>query len=175
MTMMQSNPYNYENILSSIYNDQKNPASFSSDIKLYKEAKKIDNRITLKNVKDWLSGEFTYTLHRPIRKKFIRNLIVAENIDKQWEADLVDMQEFARQNSNNRYILTVIDVFSKYAWAKYLKNKKANTIVEAFKEILNEGRKPFYIRTDQGTEFKNQEFKTFVENNDIKHFTSNNK
>src|SRR5258708_16525948 len=173
--MMQTNSNKYENILRSIYYDPKHPASFSSDVKLYRDAKKIDNTVTLKNVKDWLSGEFVYTLHKPVRKRFIRNPIVVENIDKQWEADLVDMQEFSRQNSRNRYILTVIDVFSKYAWAKYLKNKKGNSIVDAFKEIINEGTKPQYIRTDQGTEFKNQNFKSFVQNNGIKHFTSNNK
>ena len=142
-------------VLSSIYYDPKNPGSFSSANRLYEEAKNVDKSISLKTVKDWLSGEFTYTLHKPLRKHFKRNPIIVRSKDDQWEADLVDMQEFSNQNSNHRYILTVIDVFSKFAWVQPLVNKTSGSIINAFKTIFNEGRKPKFLRTDQGTEFKN--------------------
>ena len=163
-----------DNILRAIYYDQKNPASFSSSLRLYKAAKEINPNITHSIVKDWLSGEFTYTLHKPLRKKFLRNPIIVEDIDQQWEADLVDMQEFQSQNDNYKYILTVIDVLSKYAWVVPLKDKSAKSIVEAFKIILQGNRKPFFIRTDQGKEFVNQNFKRFIKPKDIHHFTSKN-
>ena len=165
---------NYDGLLRQLYYDQKNPASFSSAIRLYKAAKEIEPKISHKIVKDWLSGEFTYTLHKPLRKKFLRNPIIVEDIDQQWEADLVDMQEFQGQNDNYKYILTVIDVLSKYAWAVPLRDKSAKSIIEAFKVILQGNRKPFFIRTDQGKEFVNQYFKRFLKPRDIHHFTSKN-
>src|SRR5277367_2509538 len=165
----------YETILRNIYYDQKHPASYSSANKLYEAANKVDNSIKLSNVKNWLAGEFTYTLHKLLRKRFIRNPIIVETIDEQWEADLVDMQEFASRNNGVKYILTVIDVLSKYAWVVTVKNKTAASIVNAFKEIIKKGRKPFNIRTDQGKEFVNSNFKTFTKNEGINHFTSKSK
>jgi integrase-like protein/chromodomain-containing protein len=164
---------NSNTILKSVYYDHKNPASFFSVINLYKEVKKYDPNITLNYVKDWLSGEFVYTLHKQVRKNFERNPIVVNNIDKQWEADLVDMQMFANKNNGYRYILTVIDVFSKYSWAKAIKTKNGISIVNAFKNILKDNRKPIFIRTDKGTEFLNNTVQKFFSSNSIKHFTSN--
>jgi hypothetical protein len=166
---------NSEQILRSIYYNTKNPAGFSSVEPLYREAKNINNKITKNFVKEWLSGEFTHTLHKPVRKRFKRNPIIVRGIDDQWEADLVDLQEFSNQNSKFRYILTVIDIFSKYAWVQPLLNKTSGSIINAFKSIFKNGRKPKFLRTDQGTEFKNQYFKSFMIRENIVHFTSNNK
>lgn len=168
------NGNNVDNVLRSIYYDQKNPASFSSVPKLYKAAREIDHEISLKDVRDWLSGEFTYTLHKQLRKRIERNPIIVENIDQQWEADLVDMQEFANQNDNYKYMLTVIDVLSKYAWVVPIKNKTAKSIVDAFKKIFQGNRKPAFIRTDQGKEFVNTLFKNYMKTMGIRHFTSKN-
>src|SRR5882757_1561123 len=96
-------------ILKDIYYNPKNPASFGSVSKLYNEAKIIDNSIKLKQVKDWLSGELTYTLHRDARKNFKREKIFVCSPNEQFQADLVDMKGFSRQNSGYKYILTVID------------------------------------------------------------------
>ena len=160
--------------LHKIYYDPKHPASFSTADKLYSSAKKIIPDLNISQVKDWLSGEFTYTLHKPIRKKFIRNPIIVEDVDQQWEADLVDMQEFKKMNKGYTFMLTVIDILSKYAWALPLKNKTGNEIVKAFKTILKDERKPFYLRTDRGKEFLNKSFQAFLKENNIYHFTSKN-
>jgi hypothetical protein len=161
LKMSHNQNENQESLLKSIFYNVKSPASFTSIRNIYNEAKKQDKNITFKNVKDWLSGEFTYTLHKPIRKIFKRNPIIAEHIDRQWEADLVDMQEFSSKNSGHRYILTIVDVFSKYAWTRAIKNKTKTSIINAFKNVFQEGRKPIYLRTDKGTEFVNNYFKTF--------------
>ena len=163
-----------EKVLRTIYYDPSNPASFSSPENLYYAAKSLLPKLSINDVRKWLSGEFTYTLHKPIRKNFLRNKIIVEHIDQQWEADLVDMQEFKSQNNDHNYILTVIDVMSKYAFAVPLKNKKMATIVEAFKEIFERGRKPKFLRTDQGKEFLNSVFKKFLRNQNVFHFTSKN-
>ena len=62
-------------------------------------------------------------LHKLIRRKFARQVLVCE-IDEIWGADLVEMQAVSEQNNGFRYMLNVIDVFSKFAWSVPLKNKK---------------------------------------------------
>ena len=54
-----------------------------------------------------------YTLHKPLRRRFPRNPYTVNNLDV-WVADLVDVQEFSKFNDNYKYLLTVIDVFSKF-------------------------------------------------------------
>ena len=72
--------------------------------------------------------------------------------------DLADMQSHAKENDGYRYLLVCIDVFSKYVWVIPLKNKTGPALVTAFKEILESGRKPQKIQTDEGTEFFNKTF-----------------
>ena len=102
---------NFDKILSDIYYNQKNPASFSSVSKLYKAAKAKNNKITLKYVKDWVSGELTYTLHKSKRNNYKREKIFVTKPNEQFQGDLVDMKMFSRQNNGYKWILTVIDLF----------------------------------------------------------------
>ena len=72
-------------------------------------------------------------------------------IDKIWAADLVEMQAFSKSNHGVRYLLTVIDVFSKYGWMLPLKDKTAKSVADAFKEIFKQSkRKPEKLWTDKG-------------------------
>jgi len=153
------------------YYHTKNNASFGGINKLYLEARKSNPLITLKQVKKWLSGELTYTLHYPIRKTFSRNRILVRGIDDQWEADLVDMREYTKQNNNHNFILTIIDCFSKFSFAVPLINKTGKEIIRAFKNVFVH-RKCSTLRTDRGTEFCNVMVKNFLKKEDIIHFTS---
>ena len=65
----------------------------------------------------WLIQQNVYSLHKPIRHRFKKRRVIVSKIDDQWQADLVDMQKNKSQNKNFNYILTVIDIFSKFAWA----------------------------------------------------------
>ena len=65
-------------------------------------------------VKPWLEQQDAYTLHRPVRKRFPRNTYSVDNIMDVWECDLVDVQALSRHNDGVKYLLTVIDVFSKF-------------------------------------------------------------
>ena len=69
---------------------------------------------------------------QPARRGFTRNHIHVAGIDAEWQADLADMQGIARQNGGIMYLLTVIDVFSKFAWAVPVHSNKAKAITEAF-------------------------------------------
>lgn len=144
--------------LKGIYYDHSNPAGYASIDKLFKACKKKTPNVCKKDVKEWLKAQLPYTLHRPARKRFNRNRIVVWHIDQQWEADLVEMQDFSRQNQGYRYLLTIIDVFSKYAFVKPLKNKTGNHVANAIASIFK-SRSPQSLRTDRGKEFLNSQVK----------------
>ena len=71
-----------------------------------------------------------------------------------WQADLVDMSAISKYNDGYKFLLTCIDVFSKYAWAIPLKNKSSKSVVAAF-ELSFGDRRPANLQTDKGTEFVN--------------------
>src|SRR5271155_1967724 len=78
------------------------------------------------------------------------------------------MQEWSKQNKGFRYMLNVIDVFSKYAWSIPFKDKTGTTTLNAFKEIVkSSGRIPKHIWVDQGKEFYNKHFDEWIKENDI--------
>ena len=105
-------------------------------------------------------------LHKGIRRKFPRRRVISNEIDKIWSADLVDMQAFSRYNSGIKYLVNVIDVFSKYAWSIPVKNKTGIEITNAFKQIIK-NRKPKMLWVDQGSEFYNKTFQQFLKENGI--------
>ena len=71
-------------------------------------------------------------LHKPIIRKFDKRKVHAAFKDNIWGADLVDMQLLSKYNKRIRFLLCVIDIFSKYAWVVPLKDKKGVSIVTAF-------------------------------------------
>jgi hypothetical protein len=106
-------------------------------------------------------------LHRPIKRKFPKRRVIVNDVDDTWSADLVDMQAFSKDNKGIKYLLTVIDVFSKYAWAVPIKNKTGDSVTEAFNEIVSGGRKPENLWVDEGKEFYNKTFQSFLDKNTI--------
>lgn len=115
-----------------------------------------------------------YTLHKPVRKSFKRNKVRVRGIDENWQADLVDVQNLKQFNGGYRYLLTCIDVFSKYAWAVPLKSKLSKDVVKAFESILQEGRVPIALHTDKGSEFINKDFQKCLKAHAIHFFTREN-
>ena len=93
-------------------------------------------------------------LHKPVIKKFKRRKVHAISKDNIWTIDLAEMGSLSSRIRNVEYILCVIDVFTKYAWAQLLKDKKVKTVLNAFTEMVNESnRKPNKLWVDQGREF----------------------
>ena len=163
-----------DTFLQKIYFDPNSNASFASVNKLYKVAKSKFPNVTLKEVKDWLSGEDVYTLHKPVKKKFKRNKIVVYGIDHQWQVDLADVSSLVKSNNGYRYISTCIDVLSKYAWAFPLKNKKGINVIKIFDKIFKEGRVPIKLQSDGGREFNNFAFRKYMKEKGIHYFTTRN-
>ena len=84
------------------------------------------------------------------------------------------MQSLTKYNKGIKYLLCAIDLFSKYAWVIPIKDKKGTSIVNAFKKIISEGRKPNKIWVDQGSEFYNKSFKDFLKINNIEIYSTYN-
>lgn len=99
-------------------------------------------------------------LHKPARKNFPRRHVDIRALDETWQADLVDMQNYA--DGGYKYILTVIDNFSKFAWTVALKKKDARDVTAAMESVLMQGRTPKNLHVDQGTEFYNRNFKQLM-------------
>lgn len=163
----------HEEILKSIYYSPSEPASFSSVDRLYREANSRDPTINRSIVESFLAGELTYTLHRRIVRRFKRNPIIADFHTDQAQADLIDIQKFAPSNHGMRYILTVIDVFSKMAFAAPLKSKKSGHVAHAFVDLFQVYR-PTKLQTDEGKEFTNKEVQQVLKDNFITFFIAKN-
>ncbi len=82
------------------------------------------------------------------------------------------MSAYSKENDNNKYLLTCIDVFSKYVWGRASKNKSRVEVTKAFKSILEEGRVPKKLQTDRGTEFFNKHFQDLMKKHDVHHFAT---
>ena len=77
----------------------------------------------------------SYTLHKPRRTRFPTTPTLVFDRDEQWQMDLVDMQKLSRWNKGNKYLLTVIDVLSKYAWAVPIKSKSSTEMIRGLEGI----------------------------------------
>ena len=103
-------------VVSKIYYDPKDPGSLGGVERLLPRARQLHvPYVKRKSVQEYLRSEQAYTLHKQARSRFTRNHTYVAGIDAQWQADLSDMQDIAKQNGGMRYLLIVIDVFSKFA------------------------------------------------------------
>ena len=104
---------------------------------------------------EW-SNELADELHKPIRKKFKKRIVFAKNVDDIWAIELVEMQPLARFNNGNKYILMIIDVFSKYGFAIPLKTKTGMAVADALKGLFKKQSPPAMLWADKGKEFYNK-------------------
>lgn len=154
-----------DEILSRIYYNPSNKASLGSVRNLYKEAKADPLwKGTLKDVKNFLASQPTYTRHRDRLLKFKRRRFITLGIGYCYQADLADVSSLSRQNDGVKFLLCVIDTFSKFSWVRPLKTKGSLDTVAAFRSILQESdRIPITLFTDKGTEFVNRDIKELTD------------
>ena len=91
-------------------------------------------------VLNWLWQQPGYTLYKPARTHFCRNRVILFDIDSQWQSVLVDLQHLSRWNKGYKYLITCIDVLSKYVWVVPLKWKTGASLVTAFESIFEQGK-----------------------------------
>jgi Integrase core domain len=147
------------------YYNPHSPGSFSGVDALARQLKGIKSR---REVEEWLQTQPTYTLHKPVRKRFRRNVILVHGVDEQFQADLADVSMLARWNNGTKFLLTCIDVFSKRAWAVPMRDKTAESTRAAFAEIFSE-RKPKQLLTDSGREFDNHIIRNYMKEQGVQH------
>ena len=153
-----------------LYTNPANPGSFSGEAAFVRSLK--NKKINKDDIKSFLESFEPYTIHKPMRKNFPRRRVVVPNIDHTWQADLVDVSKYVDENDGNKFLLTCIDVFSKYAWVEPLKNKNGKTVTQAFKRIYGD-RKCQKLHVDKGSEFYNKEFLSFCKENKISIYSTN--
>jgi hypothetical protein len=153
-------------LLQKAYYDPK--TGFISANKLYKKIQEKGFTGNLQDVRDWLNKQEVQQITKQ-KGKLIFNKTVATGIGQSTQADLLDIQKFKRTNKGYRFILFVIDIYSRYVFAKPLKSKKKKEVANAFEEILQQI--PIQsLNTDDGPEFTNNVFKSLLKDYNIKHF-----
>ena len=114
-------------------------------------------------------------LHKPIISKFRKRKVYSSFKDNIGGADLADMQLISKFNKGFRFLLCIIDIFSKCAWVVPLKDKAGVRIVNAFQSILKKSnRKPNKIWVVKGSEFYNNSFQNWLQDNDIIMYSTHN-
>ena len=130
---------------------------------------------TQKQALDWLRTQDAYTLFRSARKTLPRDPIIVQGYDTNWEADLIDMRELSKLNKGFNYLLTVVDVLSKYAWVVPMKDKTGATTAAALEKIFKQGRVPRNLRTDAGKEFENSHVQKVLKKRKVHFYTAGNR
>lgn len=156
-----------------IYTDPSHPASFSRPERLKKEVDREGKYdISTREIKAFLESQDTYSINRPIHRRFKRNKIVVGGFRQQYDMDLCDMSKLRRYRGNRgtSYLLVVIDVFSRFAYVRPLKNKSGKVVSDALEDIIVEGGNPVRCRSDRGAEFKLKNVQDLLRHLGIKHY-----
>ena len=166
-----------EDLLARIYNDPSNPGSYGGVNALLRRARVEDSSATKEDVAKFLRKQDGYTMHRRVVRRFKRRSYKVSEPNRIVQADLADMQLLAKHNDGYRFILVVIDAFSRVLYVRALKNKTAQSLRAAFEDLFaNELRdaKLKFIHTDAGTEFMNRPLRELLAKRDIQLMHSDN-
>ena len=171
---MKCNSKKIVGVLSKIYFNPKEPGSFGGIDGLLRQArKKTPCAISRDFVSKWLHSMPAYSLHKVARRNFPRLRVITKGPDEQWQADLVDFVAFKKANEDYRYLLVVVDVFSRYCFVEKLKTKSGKEVSAAFKSIFTKaGRAPKKLQTDRGTEFYNDQVGALLKTRGVELFST---
>ena len=148
------------------------PIAFASPGLIYQHYNK---QIPIKTIKNWLKNVDSYTLHKQTKLTKPRNPTYAYFKRYQFQIDLIDLGHLSEDNDNYRYLLTAIDIFTRFAFVEPLKNKTAKSFMSGFETIMERAKiLPRRILADKGAEIKNKIFQDYCKNNGIHLIHSNN-
>ena len=137
-TMKSKKKHTYATLLMT-YRDLSAPGSLGG-VARFARAQKLP----IGKLRKTLERDLGYTLHKLRRRHFATLPVMVFGIDEQWAADLIEVINIAKSNRCYRYLLPVVDVFSKYAWVEPVKTKSGQDVTAAFEKILkrSQGRTP---------------------------------
>jgi transposase InsO family protein len=154
-----------QHVLQDEYNNLSVSAGLGAD-SLYKVIGDTYYGVSRTQIRDFLSKQPAHQLTRSY-KKVVNKPVLAQQANERWMIDLVELERFSRYNSGNRYLLNVIDVFSRYLWSIPLKRKEAVLVRDALEQIAQENGYPRVLQSDLGSEFRG-EVDTWSEQHNIK-------
>ena len=160
-----------------IYTNASSPASFSSPIRVYAEARRRGIKVTLRRVKSILTRFASFTMNKEIRERFPKRKVMSFFPGDSLSIDLLSMVSLARHNRQYKYILTVVDNYSLKIWCELMKRKTPAVSSVAMTKILDkmalEGITPYSANCDRGGEFS-QSFLQALKDRGIVYFFSQN-
>lgn len=159
---------NYTDYLKELYYTPGKPGAFAGPEKLYQAVKQEGKyKIGRRRIRQFLNNEDPYSLYKPIRKTFPRSKVIVNTIDSMWDGDLADVSNISSHNDGYKFLLVLIDIFSRYLFIIPLRNKHHQNIIDGLKSVFQTERKPHTLRTDKGSEFKNRWVKTYLKKEGI--------
>ena len=165
-----------EKIVKKMYTDVGSPYAFGGVDRIYKGVKDSGYNISKNRIKQILQSIPSYTLHKQPRKHFRRRPIMVSKPGLYLNCDLLEYSELSAANKNYRYLLVCQDMFSRYVYTKFLKNKKGQSVASGLKNILEETHHNYkYLQTDEGTDFYNSKVKKLLESYGIRHYHTFNR
>ena len=150
---------------------------YESAERLYRKAKESGLKVTRALVKNWLKTQDTYTTHKPIVRKHKFQRTFVKDLGEQIQMDLVDMGKYKNKNKGFYWILTAVEILSRFAFAIPVYKKDTTHMTKAVDELLDEFKARFgvYPKTaqfDNGKEFYNVGVKSLLKNYNIKYFST---
>ena len=165
MTKKQKQKTNTTTQLAKVYYDPAEPVGYAG-------AKRLQQKFPRTRVMDWLKTQPAYSLHKPMRRRFPTRKYQTSGLNELWQMDLMEMIPYSSVNKGYKYILTVIDVFSRFARAEPLKSKNSAALVLSLTKLFKQDT-PRYVQTDLGREFYNKQVAALFKEHGIKHYSVN--
>ena len=149
------------------YFKEGHPLYYSGINKIYSLFKK---KLSIEDIKDFLQRQDAYTIFKNTNENQVRNPIYKRFKRQNFQIDLLELRHSAKENKGYGLLLTIIDAYTKFAWAVPIHNKKKHTVLTAFKSVIDKlDEKPLNVISDLGLEFKNVDFEKYCKDNNIKH------
>lgn len=139
--------------------------------KLYKTLTERYGGFSRADVESFLANSQTNQLHTVPKVQKVHQPIVTKSVGERWQTDLIDLNDIKGYNHQYRYVLTIIDLFSKYAWAFALTKKDGDRVYLKFEKLFEE-HKPHILQSDNGSEFITTKLKKLLEDKGIKQILS---
>jgi transposase InsO family protein len=167
-----------ENVMNEIYYNPSNPGSYGGidrllrEVNRYYSENKKEKKIPRHVVEKFLSSQDAYTLIRPARRRFPRNPYLVKGKGYQFASDLMDLSQFSEQNDGYKWLLIVMDIYSRYVFIRPLRNKSGLSVLQALKSIIEESNlHPQKFETDLGGEYWNKHVRDYLKSINTHHFS----
>ena len=163
--------------MDSIYLNLNNTASYGSKRALLTAYRKKNPKTTKNDIEQYLKSVNSYTLHKNQKKKFKRRKYLVKSPGYILSADIAFIDHYTKSNDGVKYLLILIDLFSRYLTIYPLKNIQKNSVMNALKCFISKDSIYAYKKlfTDEGKEFTNKKINTFYKVNNISWYTVHNK